>query len=137
MVLAGHLITVIFCKNTKLFAKFAVQTKETETMDNNQKQLSLDLSKEMARGEYSNLALITHSHSEFILDFAAMLPGFPKPEVVSRILMTPEHAKRLLNALQDNVIKYESSFGIIETDATPKSNTINFGDFGPIQGPKS
>lgn len=104
-------------------------------MDNNQKPIGLDISKELARGEYSNLALITHSHSEFIIDFAAMLPGFPKPEVVSRILMTPEHAKRLLNALNDNIGKYENQFGPIELPGSPKA-TFNLADFNP-NGTKS
>ena len=85
-------------------------------MDNNntQKQIQLELKPEIARGTYSNLAIITHSHSEFIIDFANMLPGQPKPEVSNRIIMTPEHTKRLLNALMDNITKYESQFGFID-----------------------
>ena len=85
-------------------------------MDNNntQKQIQLELKPEIARGTYSNLAIITHSHSEFIIDFATMLPGQPKPEVSNRIVMTPEHTKRLLNALMDNITKYESQFGFID-----------------------
>jgi hypothetical protein len=76
-------------------------------MENEKKQISLDLKPEIAKGSYSNLAIITHSRSEFIIDFATMLPGLPKPEIGSRLIMTPEHAKRLLMALQDNIIKYE------------------------------
>ena len=73
-------------------------------MDNNdnKKQLNFELKPEIAQGTYSNLAIISHSRSEFIIDFAAMLPGLPKPEVRSRIVMTPEHCKRLLGALTDN-----------------------------------
>ena len=78
------------------------------------KELSINLSPEVSQGKYSNLALITHSRSEFIFDFAAMLPGRPQPEVVSRIIMNPEHAKRLLLALQDNVSKYENHYGKIQ-----------------------
>ena len=63
-------------------------------MENNEKQFNLEIRPEIAGGEYSNLAIITHSHSEFILDFAKMLPGLPKPQVSNRIIMTPEHAKR-------------------------------------------
>ena len=74
----------------------------------NEKELSIDLKQDVAKGSYSNLAIITHSHSEFIIDFATMLPGLPKPEVSNRIIMTPEHAKRLFLALQDNINKYES-----------------------------
>ena len=78
------------------------------------KQIQLELKPEVAKGCYSNLAIISHSHSEFIIDFATMLPGQPKPEVSNRIIMTPEHTKRLLNALMDNITKYESQFGFID-----------------------
>lgn len=74
----------------------------------------LDLDETVAQGHYSNLALISHSASEFILDFAALLPGFPKARVRSRIILTPEHAKRLLWSLQENVARYEASVGTIE-----------------------
>ncbi|MCQ2148963.1 MAG: DUF3467 domain-containing protein [Bacteroidales bacterium] len=77
------------------------------------KEFSINLKPEVSGGKYSNLAVITHSRSEFILDFAAMLPGVLQPEVVSRVIMNPEHAKRLLSALQDNVAKYEAQFGKI------------------------
>ncbi|MCF0165545.1 MAG: DUF3467 domain-containing protein [Bacteroidales bacterium] len=80
------------------------------------KELSIDLTADIAQGKYSNLALITHSHSEFILDFIQMMPGIPKPTVVSRVVLAPEHAKRLLRALSDNVSKYESEFGTIKID---------------------
>ncbi len=83
-------------------------------MENQKKGLDVDLREDVARGEYINLAIIAHSASEFIVDFAAMLPGFPKPQVRSRIIMTPEHAKRLLLSLQENITRYESSMGKIE-----------------------
>lgn len=83
--------------------------------DNNQPvQLQMDLKPEIASGVYSNLALISHSHSDFVLDFARMLPGMPKPEVASRIILAPEHAKRLLGALQENIYKYEQEYGKID-----------------------
>ena len=100
-------------------------------MDNNEKkQLSLDLKPEVAKGSYSNLAIISHSPSEFIIDFATMLPGLPKPEISNRLVMTPEHAKRLLNALADNVTKYESQFGKIEIGGSgqQQGGTFNLGD---------
>ena len=98
-------------------------------MENEEKkQISIDLKPEIAKGNYSNLAIISHSHSEFIIDFAEMLPGLPKPEVVSRILMNPEHAKRLLNALADNIGKYENQFGPISLGGEPKG-TFNLADF--------
>lgn len=95
----------------------------------NEKELKIDLKPEVARGTYSNLAIITHSHSEFIIDFATMLPGLPKPEIGSRIIMTPEHAKRLFLALQDNINKYESQYDQITFGGEAK-NTIPMGGFG-------
>ena len=109
-------------------------------MDNNENKqkpgLNLDLKPEVAKGSYSNLAIISHSRSEFILDFAAMLPGLPKPEVRSRILMTPEHCKRLLNALVDNIGRYESQFGPINLGGPEQKGTFNLADFAP-NGTKS
>lgn len=77
------------------------------------KEINIELPEEVAQGTYSNLAIITHSSSEFVFDFVRMMPGLPKAKVQSRIVMTPEHAKRLLNALQDNLRKYEEHFGPI------------------------
>ena len=77
-----------------------------------QKQgLNIELSEEVAQGNYSNLAIISHSTSEFIVDFATILPGITKAKVNSRIILTPEHAKRLLLSLQENITRYESSMG--------------------------
>lgn len=95
----------------------------------NDKDLSINLRPDVAVGTYSNLAIITHSTSEFIIDFASMLPGIPKPEVTNRLIMAPEHAKRLFLALQDNLMKYESQFGEIELERTPKPS-IPIGGFG-------
>ena len=93
------------------------------------KEISLEIRPEVAKGTYSNLAIITHSHSEFILDFATMLPGLQKAAVSNRLIMTPEHAKRLLLALQDNVQKYEAQFGQI-TFGGRGSDTFPMGGFG-------
>ena len=79
----------------------------------NQNELNIELSNEVAQGVYSNLAIITHSSSEFILDFIKMMPGIPKPQVMSRVIMTAEHAKRLMLALEDNIAKYENQYGEI------------------------
>ena len=95
----------------------------------NEKEFKIELKPEVAKGSYSNLAIITHSHSEFIIDFATMLPGLPKPEVGKRIIMTPEHAKRLYLALQDNINKYESQHGQITFANEPKA-TFPMGGFG-------
>ncbi len=74
----------------------------------------MELGEEVAQGEYANLVVISHSTSEFVLDFAAMMPGVPKAKVKSRIILTPEHAKRLLMTLQDNITRYESNVARIE-----------------------
>jgi hypothetical protein len=105
----------------------------------NEKDFSIELKSDVAKGSYSNLAIITHSRSEFIIDFASMLPGFPKPEVSNRIIMTPEHTKRLMMALMDNVHKYESLFGPISLGDQPKeeAKTFNMSDFTPSNGAKS
>lgn len=76
--------------------------------------IDLELDEVTAQGHYSNLAIISHSASEFVVDFAAMLPGVPKAKVKSRIILTPEHAKRLLMSLQDNITRYESNMGQIK-----------------------
>lgn len=80
----------------------------------NKNQISIELSDEMSQGTYSNLAIITHSSSEFIVDFVRIMPGTPKAKVQSRVILTPEHAKRLMSALQDNISKYESVHGPIK-----------------------
>lgn len=91
----------------------------------NQKQLQIELKPEVATGVYSNLAIVANTPSEFVLDFLSMLPGMPKADVRSRIIMTPEHAKRLLLALQDRVRGYESQFGTIDMhQVEPKGRTI-------------
>ena len=77
-------------------------------------QINIELKEDVAQGTYSNLAIITHSPSEFIVDFVRIMPGIAKAEVKSRIILTPEHAKRLLMALKDNIAKYESVHGPIK-----------------------
>lgn len=77
-------------------------------------QINIELNEEVAQGVYSNLAVITHSSSEFVIDFVRVMPGVPKAKVKSRIILTPEHAKRLLHALKDNVAKFETVNGPIK-----------------------
>jgi uncharacterized protein (DUF1778 family) len=77
-------------------------------------QINIELKEDIAQGTYSNLAIITHSSSEFVLDFVRVMPGVPKAEVKSRVILTPEHAKRLLKALQDNVKKFEKMHGPVK-----------------------
>lgn len=97
-------------------------------MEPNQgKEININLSEEIAKGSYSNLAIITHSSSEFILDFARMLPGVPKAEVTNRIIMTAEHAKRLFMALSDNIAKFEAQYGDIKLNNTKGTIPMGFG----------
>ncbi len=87
-------------------------------------QINVELGEKEAEGIYSNLAIITHSPAEFVIDFTRILPGVPKAKVFARIVMTPQHAKLLLNALKDNIEKYEGKFGEIKIagDTPPVSN---------------
>lgn len=100
-------------------------------MEENKKgqQLNIELKEEVAQGTYSNLAIITHSTSEFVLDFVRIMPGIPKAEVKSRVILTPEHAKRLLHALKDNIAKFEAMNGPIKDIDGGGGNPIpmNFG----------
>lgn len=89
-------------------------------------QINIELSEDMADGIYSNLAIITHSNSEFVIDFIKVMPGVPKAKVKSRIVLTPQHAKRLLAALSDNIAKYEKVHGIIKQTETV-GIPLNFG----------
>ena len=97
-----------------------------ENQNPNNGSLQIELNEEMAQGIYANLAIITHSSSEFILDFIRVLPGMSKAGVKSRVVLAPEHAKRLLRALQENIEKYERAFGPIPI---PEENS-----FSPLSG---
>jgi hypothetical protein len=108
------------------------QSAKKDIMDDKQKkvnQINIELKEDVAQGTYSNLAIITHSTSEFVVDFVRIMPGIPKAEVKSRIILTPEHAKRLMSALKDNVAKYESVHGPIKQAEGPQGPVIpmNFG----------
>lgn len=96
-----------------------------EKNNQNTSQIQIELPDDIAQGTYANLAIITHSSSEFIIDYIRMLPGLPKAKVQSRIILTPEHAKRLLMALADNVKQYEDLYGIIRLEA-PSSNHTDY-----------
>jgi hypothetical protein len=89
-------------------------------------QLNIEISEEVAEGTYANLAIITHSHAEFVIDFVNVMPGTPKSKVKSRIILTPQHTKRLMKALIDNVGKYESANGTIK-DLEEIQIPLNFG----------
>lgn len=94
--------------------------------ENQQNQLNIELSEEVAEGIYANLAVITHSAAEFVIDFINVMPGLPKAKVKSRLILTPQHAKRFMKALVDNIKKYEATHGAIQ-DQEPVNIPMNFG----------
>ncbi len=92
-----------------------------------EKGIDIELSDDLVQGKYANLAIISHSTTEFIIDFASMLPGMQKAKVSSRVILTPEHAKRLLYSIQENISRYESNHGAIEMhqrEAAPQITTV-------------
>lgn len=93
-------------------------------------QINVELSEEVAEGIYSNLAMIAHSNSEFVIDFIRLMPGVPKAKVKSRIIVTPDHAKRLFAALKENIEKYEAAFGKINPSGGAPFFHISFGTPG-------
>ena len=97
-------------------------------MDNNKKEIQIELTPDVATGHYANLAAIAHTPGEFFLDFIALTPNMPKAKVATRVIMTPENVKNLLFALRDNIQKYESVFGTIQPKipaAAPGGNKDN------------
>ena len=97
-----------------------------ENQQTPEQQLNIELSEEMADGQYANLAVITHSFAEFVIDFVNVMPNVPKAKVKSRIVMTPQHAKRLMRALVDNVKRFEAAHGVIK-DQEQINLPFNFG----------
>ena len=95
-------------------------------MENKKNEIDIELDETIAEGNYANLAIISHSTSEFVLDFAVLLPGLPKAKIRNRIILAPEHAKRLLLSLKDNITKYETNVGHI--DVGTRANEIMEGD---------
>ncbi len=102
--------------------------------ENSKKSIDLELDEATAQGQYANLAIISHSASEFVIDFAAIMPGVPKAKIKSRIVLSPEHAKRLLLSLQDNITKYESAVGRIDLHNPQASPDVGGIAFGFAQG---
>lgn len=99
-----------------------------QNKDNNGNQIEIELTEEVAQGIYSNLAIISHSSSEFVLDFIRVVPGLSKAKVKSRIILTPDHAKRLMDALKDNIDKFEKMNGPVSV------NNDNIGFLPPLGG---
>ena len=92
----------------------------------NNNQLNIEISEEMADGQYANLAIITHSHAEFVIDFVNVMPGTPKSKVRARIILTPQHAKRFMKALTENIGRFEAGNGKIQ-DLEEVQLPLNFG----------
>ncbi len=111
-----------------LFITFALHKKQR--MEQEQQGLQIELTEDMADGTYSNLAIISHGQTEFVLDFVNLMPNVPKAKVKSRIILTPQHAKRLMMALGENIKKFESINGLIK-DMEPMQLPMQFG------GPKA
>ena len=97
-----------------------------ENSNNQPNQLNIEISEETAEGQYVNLAIITHSHAEFVVDFVNVMPGTPKSKVKSRIILTPQHAKRFMKSLIENVSRFESANGTIQ-DLEAVELPMNFG----------
>ncbi|ALM21467.1 hypothetical protein JCM19294_435 [Nonlabens tegetincola] len=96
---------------------------------NQENKINIEIDEKIAEGQYSNLAIINHSHSEFVVDFVNIMPGNPKSKVKSRIVLTPQHAKRLAQALMDNIRKFENAHGEIKDYEQPPI-PLNFGPTG-------
>ncbi len=96
-------------------------------MENKAPEIDVELTDEIAQGTYANLAVIAHSSSEFVLDFIRLMPGMPKAQVKSRIILTPEHAKRLMFTLQENIARYEKMVGKVELETPILPNIKGFG----------
>lgn len=131
----NYTIACLLFKSTFLFEdieyisnRFAPVTKQNnmESTNNQQNQLNIEISEETAEGQYANLAIITHSHAEFVIDFVNVMPGTPKSKVKSRIILTPQHAKRFMKALLENVSRFESVNGTIQ-DLEAVDLPMNFG----------
>lgn len=102
---------------------------EDQSDKKKQNKINIELDEKIAEGAYSNLAIINHSVSEFVVDFISLMPGAPKAKVKSRIILTPQHAKRFLKALNDNVIRFEKAHGEIKDYEQPPI-PLNFGPTG-------
>jgi hypothetical protein len=110
-----------------LAARFDLFLQEISIMaDQQPNQLNIEISEDIAEGEYANLAIITHSHAEFVIDFVNVMPGTPKSKVKARIILTPQHAKRFMKAMTENIARFEAANGTIK-DLEEIQLPFNFG----------
>lgn len=115
-----------FINNLKPFLLLIFKKEKMPEQNQQPNQLNIEISEETAEGTYANLAIITHSHAEFVIDFVNVMPGTPKSKVKSRIILTPQHAKRLMKAITENIGKYEAINGAIK-DLEEIQLPLNFG----------
>ena len=108
------------------FCIFGANLFMSENQQQPNSQLNIEISEETAEGQYANLAIITHSHAEFVIDFVNVMPGTPKSKVKSRIILTPQHAKRFMKALTENIVRFEAASGKIQ-DLEEVQLPLNFG----------
>jgi hypothetical protein len=119
----------LFCLIERVIKFLSLTLGIKSIMENtNEHQVNIELDETTALGVYSNLAIITHSPAEMVCDFVQLMPGMPKGKVRSRVIMTPQNAKRFMRALIENVQKYEQHFGVIEDNETPPMPPMNFGN---------
>jgi hypothetical protein len=119
----------LFCLTERVIKFLSLILGIKSIMENtNEHQVNIELDETTALGVYSNLAIITHSPAEMVCDFVQLMPGMPKGKVRSRVIMTPQNAKRFMRALIENVQKYEQHFGVIEDNETPPMPPMNFGN---------
>jgi hypothetical protein len=111
-----------------IFVGVIINQTSDQMSENTKKGIDLELDETTAQGHYANLAIISHSATEFVIDFAAIMPGVPKAKIKTRVVLGPEHAKRLLMSLQDNVTRYESTVGRIDIRTAP----IPYDDAGAV-----
>ncbi len=117
----------LLCKGRNFFK--IVTMADEKKKNQKQGQLNIEIDENVAQGIYSNLAIINHSQTEFVLDFVSIMPGVPKNKVKSRIVLTPQHAKRLMRALGDNIQRFEKAHGKIKEQEQPQM-PMNFGPTG-------
>jgi Protein of unknown function (DUF3467) len=121
-------LKILFIKspNLGLFVFIFVKKIHMSSLPEQPNQINIEISEEVSEGEYANLAIITHSHAEFVIDFVNVMPGTPKSKVKSRIILTPFHAKRFMKAMVENVKKFETANGTIQ-DMEAVEIPFNFG----------
>ncbi len=128
LVSKNHYVT---CRTSNIENRTSKKNMAKQQQQPEENQINVELSEDMAEGEYVNLAMIAHSQSEFVIDFIKMMPGLPKARVKSRVIITPDHAYRLLNALKENIQRYEEAYGAIAED----QGQIGFQFPMPYRGP--